>query len=87
MSRRGNCWDNAPQESFFGHMKEDINFDGNNHKEIIEKIEDWMDYYNNDRLQWELAKLSPNEYWNYVTIGEYPEILALQGLCPRTPEV
>lgn len=87
MSRRGNCWDNAPQESFFGHMKEDINFDGNNHTEIIEKIEDWMDYYNNDRLQWELAKLSPNEYWNYVTIGEYPEILTLQGLCPRTPEV
>ena len=24
MSRRGNCWDNAPQESFFGHMKDDI---------------------------------------------------------------
>ncbi|WP_144488571.1 IS3 family transposase, partial [Bacillus sp. ABP14] len=21
MSRRGNCWDNAPQESFFGHLK------------------------------------------------------------------
>ncbi|MCF0230363.1 MAG: IS3 family transposase [Parasporobacterium sp.] len=24
MSRRGNCWDNAPQESFFGHMKEEL---------------------------------------------------------------
>ncbi|MFK0522343.1 DDE-type integrase/transposase/recombinase [Paenibacillus illinoisensis] len=22
MSRRGNCWDNAPQESFFGHLKD-----------------------------------------------------------------
>ncbi len=22
MSRKGNCWDNAPQESFFGHMKD-----------------------------------------------------------------
>ncbi len=21
MSRKGNCWDNAPQESFFGHAK------------------------------------------------------------------
>jgi len=21
MSRRVNCWDNAPQESFFGHLK------------------------------------------------------------------
>lgn len=24
MSRRVNCWDNAPQESFFGHMKDEI---------------------------------------------------------------
>ena len=24
MSRRGNCWDNAPQESFYGHMKDHI---------------------------------------------------------------
>ena len=26
MSRRGNCWDNAPQESFFGHMKDEIDY-------------------------------------------------------------
>ena len=25
MSRRGNCWDNAPQESFFGHFKDETN--------------------------------------------------------------
>ena len=24
MSRRGNCWDNAPQESFFGHFKDEV---------------------------------------------------------------
>jgi len=24
MSRRANCWDNAPQESFYGHMKDEI---------------------------------------------------------------
>jgi hypothetical protein len=24
ISRKGNCWDNAPQESFFGHMKQEI---------------------------------------------------------------
>jgi len=28
MSRRANCWDNAPQESFFGHMKDEINVHG-----------------------------------------------------------
>ena len=31
-----------------------------------------MDYYNNDRYQWELAKLSPNEYYKYITTGIYP---------------
>lgn len=28
MSRRGNCWDNAPQESFLGHMKDEIKLKG-----------------------------------------------------------
>ena len=39
----------------------------------------WMNYYNNDRLQWVLAKLSPNEYWEYITTDEYPQILKSQG--------
>ena len=37
MSRRGNCWDNAPQESFFGHMKEELK-DYINKKMIIKII-------------------------------------------------
>lgn len=31
-----------------------------------------MDYYNNDRYQYELAKLSPNEYLEYYRTGSYP---------------
>jgi transposase InsO family protein len=27
MSRKGNCLDNAPMESFFGHMKDEMNVD------------------------------------------------------------
>lgn len=73
MSRRGNCWDNAPQESFFGHMKDEIDI---SHctcfNEVKEIIDDWIDYYNNERYQWQLAKLSPNEYYNYITTGIYP---------------
>lgn len=73
MSRKGNCWDNAPQESFFGHMKDEIDLSGcKNFKEIKKIIDDWMDYYNNDRYQWDLAKLSPLEYYKYATTGEYP---------------
>ncbi len=73
MSRKGNCWDNAPQESFFGHMKDEINLSKcKNFNDVKEIIDDWIDYYNNERYQWRLAKLSPVEYYKYVTTDEYP---------------
>ena len=73
MSRKGNCWDNAPQESFFGHMKDEIDLsECTNFSQVKSIIDDWMDYYNNDRYQWQLAKLSPNEYYQYITTGVYP---------------
>ena len=81
MSRRGNCWDNAPQESFFGRMKDHIERrlkECTEFSDVKEIIDDWMDYYNNERYQWELAKLSPNEYYEYVTTGIYP----LKGTFP-----
>jgi transposase InsO family protein len=73
MSRRANCWDNAPQESFFGHMKDEIDLsECMKYREVKAKIDDWMDYYNNERYQWQLAKLSPNEYYKYLVTKEYP---------------
>ncbi len=75
MSRKGNCWDNAPQESFFGHMKDEIKYEVammKTFEEVKAKLDDWIDYYNNDRYQWDLAKLSPKEYYRYVTTGVYP---------------
>lgn len=73
MSRKGNCWDNAPQESFFGHMKDEIDISKcKTFLEVKAIIDDWMYYYNNERYQWDLAKLSPVEYYKFVTIGEYP---------------
>lgn len=81
MSRKGNCWDNAPQESFYGHMKDEL-ADKRQFWETFEDvkrdIDDWFDYYNNDRYQWQLAKLSPSQYYHYVTTGEYP----LPGIAP-----
>lgn len=83
MSRRGNCWDNAPQESFFGHMKDELpsldELDSIHQLQII--IDDYMDYYNNERYQWNLAKLSPNQYEVFVKTGEYP----LQNLIQTPP--
>ena len=73
MSRRGNCWDNAPKESFFGHMKDELKIHRDmSFEEILAEVDDWMDYYNNDRYQWGLAKLSPREFYEYLMTGEYP---------------
>lgn len=73
MSRRGNCWDNAPQESFFGHMKDEIELSGcATFQDVKSIIDDWMDYYNTERYQWQLAKLSPDEFYRYITTGYYP---------------
>lgn len=73
MSRRANCWDNAPQESFYGHMKDEIDLSGcTTFEEVRQIIADWADYYNNDRYQWDLAKLAPREYHAYLISGEYP---------------
>ncbi len=75
MSRRGNCWDNAPQESFFGHMKDELAHEipgWTCFEDVKASIDRWMDYYNNDRYQWELAKLSPNEYYRFITTGARP---------------
>ena len=75
MSRKANCWDNAPQESFFGHMKDEIEDKLRRCKtfeQVKALIDDWMDYYNNDRCQWELAKLTPREYYVYRMTNVYP---------------
>lgn len=73
MSRRGNCWDNAPQESFFGHMKSELRLSKKmTYDEIKDAIDAWIDYYNNDRYQWQLGKLSPNEYYEYIITGYSP---------------
>lgn len=78
MSRRANCWDNAPQESFFGHMKDELNpYIGSwkTFEDVKERIDDWMDYYNNDRYQTPLKGMSPNEFYHYLATQEIPSAL------------
>ena len=75
MSRRGNCWDNAPQESFFGRMKDHIKpklKECITFEQVKAEVDDYMDYYNNEKYQWELAKLSPNEFYEFCATGIYP---------------
>ncbi len=75
MSRKGNCWDNAPQESFFGHMKDHIKEKVavcETFEDVKHVVDDYIDYYNNDGYQWDLLKLSPAEYYQYMITGTYP---------------
>lgn len=67
MSRRGNCWDNAPMESFFGHMKDDIFFkELESLEEVKYEVKRYMNYYNNHRCQWGLKKMTPVEYRSHL---------------------
>lgn len=60
MSRRGNCWDNAPQESFFGHFKDESYIKPcETLDELKKEIKQYMIYYNNYRYQWSLKKMTP----------------------------
>jgi len=64
MSRKGNCLDNAPMESFFGITKSELlylqKFESVEH--FINELHDYIHYYNNYRIKEKLKGLSPVEY-------------------------
>ena len=71
MSRKACCWDNAPIESFWGRMKEQIPATGGmSHAEIAALVDDYVDYYNNERGQARLGWLTPAEYAAKLAGGE-----------------
>ncbi len=53
MSRRGNCWDNAPMENFFGHLKEEYlrQFKQTTFKDTEQLIDEYISFYNYERIQ------------------------------------
>lgn len=63
LSRRGNCLDNSPIESFFGHMKAEMKFDKNaSDKEIEKQLEEYINFYWYHRYQEGLNEMTPYEY-------------------------
>ena len=64
MSRKGNCLDNSPMENFFGILKQEIYYGKKfySYEELKETIEEYIDYYNKDRIKEKLGYLSPKEY-------------------------
>lgn len=79
MSRRGNCWDNAPQESFFGHMKDELHLkECDSYEAVCNELNDYFDYYNNHRYQWNLNKMTPVQYRNYLLAQPSTELILFQ---------
>lgn len=67
MSRKGNCIDNAPIESFFGHLKDELDYkDCKTFEELRLLIKNYIHYYNNGRAQWNLNKMTPVEYRDHL---------------------
>ena len=67
MSRKWNCLDNAPTESFFGHMKDELEYTHcKTFSELQEYCDEYIHYYNNDRLQWTRKKMTPVQYRNHL---------------------
>lgn len=50
MSRRGNCLDNTPMETFFGHLKDYVDYKlASDLVEVCAIVDAFIDYYNNER--------------------------------------
>ena len=63
MSRKGNCLDNSPMENFFGKMKNEMFYGHEFEFETLEQLqkamEEYIEYYNNERIQVKLKGLTP----------------------------
>lgn len=64
MSRKGNCWDNAVSESFFGTLEQELisRKDWNDEEDARTDIGDYIhSFYNATRIHSSIGHLSPNE--------------------------
>ena len=67
MSKKGNCWDNATQESFLGHFKDECAYsECRDIEELKKRVAEYKDYYNNERGLWDRGRMTPAEYEGYL---------------------
>lgn len=77
MSRKGNCWDNAPMESFFGSLKRELvhRVRFASRQEARAALFDWIEvWYNRQRRHSSLGNVSPaafeRRYWQQGEAGK-----------------
>ncbi len=66
MSRKGNCYDNCIMETFFGRMKNEMYYgcekEYSSYEEFSKAVEEYIDYYNNKRIQAKTKWMPPVMY-------------------------
>jgi putative transposase len=84
MSRKGNCWDNAPMESFFGNLKRELvhRVRFASRQEARSALFDWIEvWYNRQRRHSSLGNVSPEaferRYWQQQEQGKGEQRLAM----------
>lgn len=73
MSRKGNSMDDGLMENFFGLLKTEMFYDQEykykNLNELTKAIEEYIEYYNNERIKDRLKGLTPTEYRNQALVA------------------
>ncbi|CAB0669032.1 hypothetical protein CIP107570_02254 [Corynebacterium diphtheriae] len=71
MSREVNCYANAVMENFFGHLKTKMYYGEHfaSVDEFYRAVDDYIFWYNNDRLQQRFKGLTPMHYRNQTLEG------------------
>ncbi len=74
MSRRGNCYDNAPAESFWSRLKTELLAGGSfrNLTEARLEISHYLAYYNAERRHSALGYLAPNHFETHFQTTSQP---------------
>ena len=66
MSRKGNCYDNSIMETFFGRLKNEMYYgyekSYRSFDEFSRAIEEYIDYYNNERNKTKTKWMPPTKY-------------------------
>lgn len=64
MSRKGDCWDNAPTESFWGRLKVGRLYGRRfeTRRQAMDDVIDWMTFYNHRRIHSTLGYVSPMQF-------------------------
>ena len=66
MSRKGNCIDNCIMETFFGRMKNEMYYgqekEYKTFEQFTEAVEEYIDYYNNKRIQKKTKWMPPSVF-------------------------